>query len=80
MAVSKVKAMRTICKRVTATPYQNKSPYLRYIMIQNIKKYICMYICKKKTLPVVVLLLLKKIQAKYYLHCNKNFITLDLKM
>ena len=29
MAVSKVKAIRTICKRVTATPYKNKSPYLR---------------------------------------------------
>ena len=27
MAVSKVKAIRTICKRVTATPYKNKSPY-----------------------------------------------------
>ena len=56
-------------------------------MIQNIKKYTCMYICKKqnktkqKTLPVAVLLLKKKIQANiYYLHCNKHFITLDLKM
>ena len=29
MAVSKVKAIRTICKRVTATPYKNKSPYLK---------------------------------------------------
>ena len=58
MAVSKVKAIRTICKRVTATTYKNKSPYLGQIMIKNIKKYICMYICKKKkTLPVAVLLL-----------------------
>ena len=31
------KAIRTICKRVTATPYKNKSPYLKYIMIRNIK-------------------------------------------
>ena len=66
MAVSKVKAIRTICQRVTETPYKNKSPYLRQIMIQNIKKYTCMYICKKqnktkqKTLPVAVLLLKKK--------------------
>ena len=29
MAVSKVKVIRTICKRVTATPYKTKSPYLR---------------------------------------------------
>ena len=27
MVVSEVKAIRTICKRVTATPYKNKSPY-----------------------------------------------------
>lgn len=46
-----------------------------------------MYICKKKTkkttkktLPVAVLLLKKKQANIYYLHCNKNFITLDLKM
>ena len=51
-----------------------------------------MYICKKKTtttttttktnkLPVAVTLLKKKIQANiYYLHFNKNFITLDLKI
>ena len=51
-----------------------------------------MYICKKKTttttttkktnkLPVAVTLLKKKIQAHiYYLHFNKNFITLDLKI
>ena len=49
-----------------------------------------MYICKKKKnnnnnkktnkLPVAVTLL-KKIQANiYYLHFNKNFITLDLKI
>ena len=50
-----------------------------------------MYICKKKNnnnnnkktnkLPVAVTLLKKKIQANiYYLHFNKNFITLDLKI
>ena len=50
-----------------------------------------MYICKKKNnnnnnktnkLPAVaVTLLKKKIQAHiYYLHFNKNFITLDLKI
>ena len=39
-----------------------------------------MYICKKK-IPVAVTLLRKKIQAHiYYVHFNKNFITLDLKM
>ena len=34
----------------------------------------------KKTLPVAVLLLKKNKANIYYLHCNKNFITLDLKM
>ena len=68
MAVSKVKAIRPICKRVTVTPYKNKSPYLKEIMIQNIKKYICMYICKKKKkLPVAVTLLKKKYNLIIYI-------------
>ena len=29
MAASRAKAIRTICKRVAATPYKNKSPYIR---------------------------------------------------
>ena len=61
-------------------------------MIQNIKNiYVCIYVKKKTTtttttktnkLPAVaVTLLKKKIQAHiYYLHFNKNFITLDLKI
>ena len=45
----------------------------------------CMYICKKKkkknTTCSSIITLKKKTQANvYYLHCNKNFITLDLKM
>ena len=32
MAVSKVKAIRTICKRVTATPYKNKSPWSEFTL------------------------------------------------
>ena len=45
-----------------------------------------MYICKKKkkkknTTCSSIITLKKKIQANvYYLHCNKNLITLDLKM
>ena len=40
-----------------------------------------MYICKKKKNTCSSNITLKKIQASiYYLHFNKNFITLDLKM
>ena len=45
-------------------------------MIQNIKN-----IYVKKTILPVAITLLRKIQANvFYLHFNKNFITLDLKM
>ena len=45
-------------------------------MIQNIKN-----IYVKKTILPVAIALLRKIQANvFYLHFNKNFITLDLKM
>ena len=40
-----------------------------------------MYICEKKNTTCSSIITFKKIQANiYYLHCNKNFITLDLKM
>ena len=57
MAVSKVKAIRTICKRITATPYKKNT--LFKINYDTKYKKIYMYICLKKTLPVAVLLLKK---------------------
>ena len=58
MAVSKVKAIRTICKRVTATPYKKKTTLFKINYDTKYKKiYMYVYMLKKKTLPVAVLLL-----------------------
>ena len=49
MAVSKVKAIRTICKRVTATPYKKKTTLFKINYDTKYKKiYMYVYMLKKK--------------------------------
>ena len=70
MAVSKVKAIRMICKRVTATPYKKQITLLKINYDTKYKKNIYVSIYVKEKLPVAVTLLKKKYKLIYNIYTS----------